>query len=441
MSSSTPRRGDFQVHKNDILSGESCKYLVRELKGQGTFGKVVSCVRLDTTECVAVKIIKRHLTWAGKKEAAAFKHISLLALKESNLVRFYESFMHKGHMCLVLEMLDQTLEDLMRVRRQSPLSEIRVVSQQMLGALKALKSIGLVHADIKPDNVMLVNRMQQPFTVKLIDFGCATPVSRIKRGTIHQTLGYRAPEVILGLPIDESADMWSLGCVLAYMYLSRHLYPIRCEYEVMRILVQMQGQPDDRLLDAGIHTQTFFSKNKDSTNQEWRLNTWAEYKQATGLTSQPGQSISNQFSCIDDLTKERPKPETIREHEDTRAFVSLLRRMLRVVSVTRVTPAEALQHSPETLPRDMDPDPYVTSSCVCPTQDSAAPHCEPASPEDPSSGNNKGSTSDAAPPTVGPADQHEVLSRSDDRSTGFVSVQTQRNRERGFCSVCCCCIQ
>ncbi|KAI4791527.1 hypothetical protein KUCAC02_033952 [Chaenocephalus aceratus] len=344
MSSSTPRRGDFQVHKNDILSGESCTYLVRDLKGQGTFGKVASCVRLDTKECVAVKIIKRHLTWAGKKEAAAFRHISLLALKESNLVRFYEAFMHKGHMCLVLEMLDQTLEDLMRGRRQSPLSEIRVVSQQMLGALKALKSIGLLHADIKPDNVMLVDRMQQPFTVKLIDFGCATPVSRIKRGTTHQTLGYRAPEVILGLPIDEAADMWSLGCVLAYVYLSQHLYPIRCEYDVMRILVQMQGQPDDRLLDAGIHTQTFFSKNKDSTNQEWRLNTLAEYMQVTGLTSQPGQSISSKFSCIDDLTKERAEPETFREHEDTRAFVSLLRRMLRVVSVTRVTPAEALQH-------------------------------------------------------------------------------------------------
>nr|XP_010794064.1 PREDICTED: homeodomain-interacting protein kinase 1-like [Notothenia coriiceps] len=397
-----------------------CDYF-KVLKGQGTFGKVASCVRLDTKECVAVKIIKRHLTWAGKKEAAAFQHISLLVLKESNLVRFYESFMHKGHMCLVLEMLDQTLEDLMRGRRQSPLSEIRVVSQQMLGALKALKSIGLVHADIKPDNVMLVNRMQQPFTVKLIDFGCATPVSRIKRGTIHQTLGYRAPEVILGLPIDEAADMWSLGCVLAYMYLSRHLYPIRCEYEVMRILVQMQGQPDDRLLDAGIHTQTFFSKNKD-TNQEWRLNTWAEYMQVAGLTSQPGQSISNQFSCIDDLTKERPEPETVREHEDTRAFVSLLRRMLRVVSVNRVTPAEALQDRFITVRQGKDS--AGETSCSATYSQSKAPHCEPTSPEDPSSGNNKGSPSDAAPPTVGPTDQHEVLSRSDDRSTGFISVQS-----------------
>uniref|UniRef100_A0A3B5M125 Protein kinase domain-containing protein n=1 Tax=Xiphophorus couchianus TaxID=32473 RepID=A0A3B5M125_9TELE len=97
------------------------------------------------------------------------------------------------------------------------LSEIRVIAQQLLVALNALKSAGLVHADIKPDNIMFVNHRSQPLKVKLIDFGLAVKVSKLWFVGTVQAIGYRAPEVILGLKMDESVDMWSLGCSLAYM--------------------------------------------------------------------------------------------------------------------------------------------------------------------------------------------------------------------------------
>uniref|UniRef100_A0A8D0A1Z8 Protein kinase domain-containing protein n=1 Tax=Sander lucioperca TaxID=283035 RepID=A0A8D0A1Z8_SANLU len=181
----------------DRISG----YLVETFLGEGRFGKVARCLKLKTNEKMALKIVRTDLDE-----------------DKNNLVRMTEYFRHKGHYCLVFEMLDTSLHDLMKERNSKPLclSGIRVISQQMLVALNALKSIGLLHTDIKPDNVMLVNHKLQPFRVKLIDFGLAATVSTMFLGTI-QALGYRAPEVILGLPLDEAVDMWSLGCVLAFL--------------------------------------------------------------------------------------------------------------------------------------------------------------------------------------------------------------------------------
>uniref|UniRef100_A0A7N6AXB6 Protein kinase domain-containing protein n=1 Tax=Anabas testudineus TaxID=64144 RepID=A0A7N6AXB6_ANATE len=345
--SSDTDKDDLQIHENEVLSGKSCKYLVRNLMGEGTFGQVARCLRLDTMENVAVKIVRKEFTCAGKKEVRALQEVSILDLNKSNLVTFFESFMHKGHVCIVVEKLQQSLHDFMKERKGTPLcvSEIRVITHQVLVALKALKSIDVVHGDIKPDNIMLVNHYLQPYRVKLIDFGLTRPVSTLKRGTVIQALAYRAPEVILGLPIDEAADMWSLGCVMAFFYLNRHLFPLRCEYEVIRNIVQIRGQPSDLLLDDGIHTNKFFNKNKD---QGWRLNTQTEYL----------------------------LPKTDTESQDTRAFLSLLKRMLAVDSIKRLTPTEALGHRFITmrhLSKEPESDPYVTLSYenmkACPSQD------------------------------------------------------------------------
>uniref|UniRef100_A0A8D0DAS3 Protein kinase domain-containing protein n=1 Tax=Sander lucioperca TaxID=283035 RepID=A0A8D0DAS3_SANLU len=248
----------------EVLPTTSGGYLVETFLGEGRFGKVARCLKLKTNEKMALKIVRTDAGTTGKREVAMLRRLRKLDEDKNNLVRMTEYFRHKGHYCLVFEMLDTSLHDLMKERNSKPLclSGIRVISQQMLVALNALKSIGLLHTDIKPDNVMLVNHKLQPFRVKLIDFGLAATVSTMFLGTI-QALGYRAPEVILGLPLDEAVDMWSLGCVLAFLYLGKHLYPTHCEYEVMRVIVQMQGQPGDRLLNNGINTRNFFSKNKD----------------------------------------------------------------------------------------------------------------------------------------------------------------------------------
>lgn len=87
-----------------------------------------------------------------------------------------EHFQYKGHICLVLEMLDVSVDDYVRNNGPLRLSEIQMVTRQLLVALRGLKSIGVVHADIKPDNIMLVNHQFHPFKVKVTDFGISHPL-------------------------------------------------------------------------------------------------------------------------------------------------------------------------------------------------------------------------------------------------------------------------
>lgn len=73
-------------------------------------------------------------------------------------------------------------------------------------ALSNLSSTGIVHANHKPDNVMAVDRQQQPLKVKLIDFGLAPAAFAPESGVCVQTRWYRAPDE--PIPFNEAIDMW-----------------------------------------------------------------------------------------------------------------------------------------------------------------------------------------------------------------------------------------
>uniref|UniRef100_A0A3B3HSR7 Protein kinase domain-containing protein n=1 Tax=Oryzias latipes TaxID=8090 RepID=A0A3B3HSR7_ORYLA len=138
--------------------------------------------------------------------------------------------------CIVYELLEVNFHDsLMNEQQLVPLCYIRVIAQQLLKALKALKSIGVAHCDIKLDNIMFKDL--DDMNVKLIDFGLAVETNEILTGTKMQVTQFRAPEVILGLPLDESVDMWALGMVLACVYCGYYLFLSSTEYETIRAMV------------------------------------------------------------------------------------------------------------------------------------------------------------------------------------------------------------
>uniref|UniRef100_A0A8D3A490 Protein kinase domain-containing protein n=1 Tax=Scophthalmus maximus TaxID=52904 RepID=A0A8D3A490_SCOMX len=203
----------FLVKVRNVLQSNTTSYQIIGFNGKGTFGKVAKCFDLNTGEVVAVKIRKTNDNEIIQREVAMLERVRALDPDRNNIVKFIENFQFHKLSCLVFEMLDRSLWNLMEEREWTELSlnEIRPVTQQLLVACEALNNIGIIYMDMKPDNIMFVNHKDQPFKIKLIDFGLALPVSQGEVGEAIENLAYVAPEVVLGLPLSEAVDMWGVG--------------------------------------------------------------------------------------------------------------------------------------------------------------------------------------------------------------------------------------
>uniref|UniRef100_A0A8C4H077 non-specific serine/threonine protein kinase n=1 Tax=Dicentrarchus labrax TaxID=13489 RepID=A0A8C4H077_DICLA len=376
--------GDYQVVQHEVLCSMKNTYEVLDFLGRGTFGQVVKCWKRGTGEVVAVKILKNHPSYArqGQIEVGILARLSGENADEHNLVRAFECFQHRSHTCLVFEMLEQNLYDFLKQNKFSPLplKVIRPVLQQVATALKKLKSMGLIHADLKPENIMLVDPVRQPYRVKVIDFGSASHVSKAVCSTYLQSRYYRAPEIILGLPFCEAIDMWSLGCVIAELFLGWPLYPGALEYDQIRYISQTQGLPGEHLLNAGTKTARFFCRESDSPYASWRLKSTDEHETETGMKSKEARKYI--FSCLDDiahvnLVMNLEGSDLLAEKADRREFVGLLKKMLLIDAEERIAPAEALSHPFVTMQHLLDfPHSNHVKSCfhimdVCWTRPSA----------------------------------------------------------------------
>ncbi|XP_041841856.1 homeodomain-interacting protein kinase 3 isoform X3 [Melanotaenia boesemani] len=364
--------GDYQVVQHEVLCSMKNTYEVLDFLGRGTFGQVVKCWKRGTGEVVAVKILKNHPSYArqGQIEVGILARLSGENADEHNLVRAFECFQHRSHTCLVFEMLEQNLYDFLKQNKFSPLplKVIRPVLQQVATALKKLKSMGLIHADLKPENIMLVDPVRQPYRVKVIDFGSASHVSKAVCSTYLQSRYYRAPEIILGLQFCEAIDMWSLGCVIAELFLGWPLYPGALEYDQIRYISQTQGLPGERLLNAGTKTARFFCKESDSSYAAWRLKSTDEHETETGMKSKEARKYI--FSCLDDIAHVNlminlEGSDLLAEKADRREFVGLLKKMLLIDAEERIAPAEALVHPFVTMQHLLDfPHSNHVKSCL-----------------------------------------------------------------------------
>ncbi|KAK9528794.1 hypothetical protein VZT92_012939 [Zoarces viviparus] len=350
-----------EVQAGQTLFGRSSGYSVLEFIGEGCFGKVAKCRNLATKESVAVKILKQDVDFIPdtEKEVSILEVISVLNPDHNNVVKFFERFEHMGQTCLAFEMLDRSLYDLLCERHCKPLAlnEIGIIAKQLLVALDALKGLGILHTDIKPDNIMLVNMQDQPFKIKLIDFGEAIPASKVQLGMWLQPTGFRAPEVALGLPFTEAIDVWGVGCVLVFLYLANNLFPVKCDYQMMKCMVEVLGQPEYHLLRPGIYTQRYFIEEEAADRPTWRLMMPEEYEAANHVKAEERQSFFDLPSSLDDLVNIYPKGEAA-EFEDRKAFVDLIKQLLHLDGDQRISPHRALQN------------PFITKSHVSEHTDS-----------------------------------------------------------------------
>ncbi|XP_042288015.1 homeodomain-interacting protein kinase 2-like isoform X2 [Thunnus maccoyii] len=346
----------------DVLSSPSSDYFVQSFLGEGCFGKVTKCLKTATMETVAVKMVKDcNFTDQAKNEVEILEQLRAFDSDKFNFVRYNDAFIERESVCLEFEMLDISLLDFVEKRPSCSLlvKEIRPILQQVATALQLLRSLGVAHTDIKPDNIMMVDHINQPLRVKIIDFGLARRVSQTDWAMDIQPLNYRAPEIILGFPYTAAIDMWSLGCMAAELFLGDLLYPGNCEYDMLRHIIQTQGQLPQKLLNNGVKTRCFFRQKSD---RQWRLKTPFEY----GIVSW----TQTYFTSLDDIKTVTPvchlsDEDIMAEIDDRENFVDLLKQMLEFDVAKRITPSQLLD-DPFITMRDIAaryPDSLYLQSC------------------------------------------------------------------------------
>jgi dual specificity tyrosine-phosphorylation-regulated kinase 2/3/4 len=193
-----------------FVKGDHIAYRYEQVKvlGKGSFGSVIECIDHKTHGPVAIKLLRDK----PKLHSSIVFELDLLRDlqgPDNSIIRYFESFSFRGFFCIVMELLSADLFSALRQQRfvGFPLATAQMVAREVAVALRHTHSHGIVHADIKPENILFTDTMRQ--SVKVIDFGCSCYDGKLLFSYI-QSRFYRAPEVVLGLQYGMPIDTWSL---------------------------------------------------------------------------------------------------------------------------------------------------------------------------------------------------------------------------------------
>ena len=199
------------------------RYTLLEPLGSGGMGTVFRAKRRDLDAFFAIKILRNDLnpeTDILPRFFAEARHAS--QLKHPHTVRVFDfGATDDGLIYLVMELVDGVLISQMEL----PLSVDRAlaITRQICGAVAEAHERGLVHRDIKPDNIM-VSRVDGRDFARVLDFGIATleaTTGMTADGTMVGTPEYISPEQAAGLRVDRRADFYGLGLVMYEMVTGR----------------------------------------------------------------------------------------------------------------------------------------------------------------------------------------------------------------------------
>jgi eukaryotic-like serine/threonine-protein kinase len=204
------------------------RYRVERTVGQGGMAAVYLAHDEELDRPVAVKILAAHLGDDPTLRERFLREARMAArLSHPNIVQVFDAGEHDGSPFIVMEFVEgETLADV--ARSDGRVAPVRVVdlALQVCGGLEHAHAAGLVHRDIKPQNLLL----RSDGVVKIADFGIARAAEATKLTQIGSVLGtaaYLAPEQASGDPVTAAADVYSLGVVLYELLAGRTPYDFR----------------------------------------------------------------------------------------------------------------------------------------------------------------------------------------------------------------------
>jgi eukaryotic-like serine/threonine-protein kinase len=212
-------------------------YKILEKLGEGGMGVVYKAQDTKLDRFVALKFLPPHLS-ASEQDKARFiqEAKAASAINHPNICTIYSIDEHEGQIFIAMELVDgQTLQE----RNGSfSLKQAIEIGIQVAEGLAAAHEKGIVHRDIKPDNVMI----RKDGIAQIMDFGLAKlhGVSRLtKEGSTIGTAGYMSPEQVQGQETDHRSDIFSLGVLLFELFTGqlpfRGIHETALAYEIVNV--------------------------------------------------------------------------------------------------------------------------------------------------------------------------------------------------------------
>ena len=367
---------DLILEAGNVVAGQ---YLVEGVLGSAAFSTAYKCIDLNSEEDsshaqeeVCLKVIKNTKDFFDQ----SLDEIKILELlrqtgkcKENFILEMKTFFYHREHLIIVTELLRQNLFEFGKFIMDSgeepyfTLSRLSYVIRQCLVSLRFVHNLGLVHSDIKPENILLASYSRAK--VKVIDFGSSCYLTD-RQSSYIQSRSYRAPEVVLGLPYDGRIDIWSLGCVMAEMFTGEVTFQNDSIVSMLSRIEAICGPFPRHMIAQGRQSPRYFAKcgllfekvrehsastdtytdddddddDDDSSGEDEKVkstNIDVFQPKRTSMAARLGfvSDIMDRFDAGMQLSKDR-KREAL--------FVDFVRKLLTIDSEIRPTAAEALEH-------------------------------------------------------------------------------------------------
>ncbi|MEO8359506.1 MAG: protein kinase [Vicinamibacteria bacterium] len=229
------------------------KYEIVQKLGAGGMGSVYKVRHLVFGELRAVKFVSSHLA-ADEQVLARFRSEAVVArrLQHPNAVRVDDiDTTDDGQPYIVMEYVaGRSLRELFKEESDVSTKRILALAHQACAALGAAHALGLVHRDIKPDNLMVVAGADGKETLKVADFGLAkvregfelaAGMAQTQTGFIVGTPPYMSPEQAIGAEVDGRSDLYSMGIVLYELFTGR--LPFRADSPMSMLIHHRETIP------------------------------------------------------------------------------------------------------------------------------------------------------------------------------------------------------
>jgi serine/threonine protein kinase len=362
---------DMVLEPGNVVAGQ---YLVEGVLGSAAFSTAYKCIDLNSDEDstgvqeeVCLKVIKNTKDFFDQ----SLDEIKILELlrqtgkcHENYIIEMKTFFYHREHLIIVTELLRQNLFEFGKFIIDSgeepyfTIDRMSYITRQCLIALKFVHSIGLVHSDVKPENILLSSYSRAQ--IKLIDFGSSCYLTD-RQSSYIQSRSYRAPEVILGLPYDGRIDIWSIGCVVAEMFTGEVTFQNDSVVSMLSRIEAICGPFPRHMITQGRQSSRFFTKcgllyekveddDDGRSHDESRSDDDSHLRHNTRPTHidifQPKRTtLSARLGFEPNLMEKYDSGKSLTKEEMKRGmFVDLIRKLLTIDPEARPTAAEALQH-------------------------------------------------------------------------------------------------